>query len=151
MNAIGLVAALAAFLGIWFGHVAVRKVEFISPTIWLPTLLFAATGVFLEWLSLTMANLHLSAFLGILGITVLWDALEVPRQQRRVQKGHAPANPRNPRHAALLAAPASRATPLDLLKREPVGRPVGAEEAVRLLDCARGKPDCGNVEARAER
>ena len=130
MNTIGLVAALAAFLGIWSGHVAVRKIEFVSPTVWLPVLSFALAGILLEWFSLATSNLQLSTFFGILGITVLWDALEFPRQQRRVHKGHAPANPNNPRHAAMLAAPASHATPLDLLKREPLGRPLDLEEAL---------------------
>jgi hypothetical protein len=42
------------------------------------------------------------AVLGILGITLLWDALEMTRQQRRICKGHAHANPDNPRHARIL-------------------------------------------------
>ncbi len=37
----------------------------------------------------------LSGSLGIFGITLLWDALECVRQQRRVVRGHAPANPQN--------------------------------------------------------
>lgn len=104
MNGIGLAAALATFLGIWLGHVSVRKIEFVSPIIWLPAALLAAGGIGLEALALQTANLPASAALGILGITLLWDALEFSRQQRRVQKGHAPANPHNPRHARILAA-----------------------------------------------
>ncbi len=119
MNTLGPIAAISAFLAIWFGHVAVRKIEFVSPTIWLPTLLFAAVGLTLEWFSLSTFNLQLSAVLGILGVTLLFDALEFTRQQRRIRKGHAPANPHNPRHAKILAeCPA--ATTADLLKRVPV-------------------------------
>lgn len=123
LNSTGLIAALCAFAGIWLGHVTVRKVESISPTLWIPTLLFIGAGLGLEILSLQSADRALSAGLGILGITLLWDALELMRQQRRVRKGHAPANPRNPRHARILAEHPS-ATSLDLLKREPTGAPV---------------------------
>ncbi len=119
LNYIGIIAALSAFLGVWLGHVAVRKIEFISPTIWLPTTIFATSGIALEYWSLITDNWSHSAALGILAITLLWDALEFTRQQRRVRKGHAPANPDNPRHAKILAEyPA--ATTVDLLKRTSV-------------------------------
>lgn len=121
MNFIGVVAALTAFFSIWFGHVAVRKIEFISPTIWIPTAIFAALGFIVEFLSLSTANRSLSTALGILGITLLFDALEFTRQQRRIRKGHAPANPNNPRHAKILADSNFHATTLALLKREPTG------------------------------
>jgi hypothetical protein len=119
INPIGIAAALATFLGVWFGHVAVRKIEFISPTIWLPTTIFATIGLAVEWFSLSTVNRPLSACFGILGLTLLWDALEFTRQQRRIKKGHAPANPQNPRHAAILKA-FPTATQLDLLKRESI-------------------------------
>jgi hypothetical protein len=125
MNWIGLVAALTAFFSIWFGHVAVRKVEFFSPTIWVPITIFAAIGLVVEVLSLSMVNRPWSVALGILGITLLFDALEFTRQQRRVKKGHAPANPSNPRHAKILVEHYP-ATTLDLLKHEPTGRPISA-------------------------
>jgi hypothetical protein len=124
MNTLGLVAAFSAFLGIWFGHVAVRKIESISPTIWLPTLIFAVAGIALELFSLSAVNRPLSTIFGILGITVLYDAFEFTRQQRRVRQGHAPANPSNPRHAKIQAEPNSHATTLDLLKREPTGQKI---------------------------
>jgi hypothetical protein len=132
LNTIGLVAAASSFLSVWFGHVAVRKIEFISPTLWLPTIIFAATGIALEWLSLITFHFSLSIAFGILGITLLWDAFEFTRQQNRIKKGHAPANPNNPRHARLLREyPA--ATTLDLLKRDPIGKPVSYREAIRLI------------------
>ena len=120
MNFIGVVAALAAFFSIWFGHVAVRKIEFVSPTIWLPTFTFATLGLITEYFSLITDNWLLNTAFGILGITLLFDALEFTRQQNRVRKGHAPADPSNPRHAKILAEHSS-ATTSDLLKREPVG------------------------------
>ncbi|MBI3167099.1 MAG: DUF4491 family protein [Chloroflexi bacterium] len=121
MNWLGVVAALTAFLSIWAGHVAVRKIEFSSPTIWIPTLIFAIGGIVVEFISLTTSNRLLSAVFGIFGITLLWDALEFTRQQNRIKKGHAPANPNNPRHASILADANFHATTLDLLKREPTG------------------------------
>jgi len=132
MNWIGLVAALTAFLSIWFGHVAVRKIEFNSPTIWLPTVIFITLGLFTEYCSLITNNLQLKTALGIAGITLLWDAFEFTRQQKRITKGHAPANPNNPRHAKILADHKS-ATTLDLLKRDPIGHVVSVDEAIQLI------------------
>jgi putative Mn2+ efflux pump MntP len=123
MSFIGVVAALATFLGVWFGHVAVRKIEFISPTIWIPTIIFTALGILTEYFVLITDHWLLNTALGILGITLLFDALEFTRQQNRIKKGHAPANPGNPRHARILAEYPS-ATTIDLLKREPVGHPL---------------------------
>jgi hypothetical protein len=132
LNHVGLIAAASTFLGIWFGHVAVRKIESISPTLWLPTTLFALIGIGFEWFSLLTSNLLLSTASGILGFTFLWDALEFTRQQNRIKKGHAPANPHNPRHARLMHEHNS-ATTLDLLKRDPIGKSVSHAEAVKLI------------------
>jgi hypothetical protein len=132
MNTIGLIAALAAFLSVWFGHVAVRKIEFISPTIWIPTTIFAGLGIFVEFLSLSVVNRQLSVTFGILGITLLFDAMELNRQQNRVEKGHAPANANNPRHAKILAEHPT-ATTQDLLKREPVAYGASADEISQLI------------------
>ena len=131
-NSIGLVAAASTFLGVWFGHVAVRKIESISRTIWFPITIFATGGMVCLWLSLSTSNFQLSTATGVLGFTLLWDALEFTRQQNRIKKGHAPANPDNPRHARLLREH-PLATTLDLLKREPVGKPVSQKEAIRLV------------------
>ena len=132
LNTIGFVAAASTFLGVWCGHVAVRKIEAISPTIWLPTTAFAVVGIALEWLSLSTLNLYLSTASGILGFTFLWDALEFTRQQNRIKKGHAPTNLDNPRHARIVQE-YSTATTLDLLKRDPVGKPVTHTEAIQLI------------------
>ncbi len=132
MNLIGLEAAAATFFSIWFGHVAVRKIEFISSTIRLPAGLFAAAGLVCEWFSLSSSDLSTSAVFGILGITLLWDALEFARQQARVRQGHAPANPLNPRHARILREYPT-ATILNLLGRDPLGltRPEGTRKGSR--------------------
>lgn len=132
INSLGSIAALTAFFSIWIGHVTVRKVEFISPSLRLPTFLFASAGLALEYGSMLSANRALAVVFGIAGITLLWDALELTRQQRRICKGHAPANPKNPRHAAILVE-YPRAMTIDLLKREPLGRTVSPDEAIDLL------------------
>ena len=132
VNPSGLVAGTALFLGVWLGHVLVRKLEFSLASIALPSACFAFTGIALEIASFLLDSALASASLGILGMTFLWDSFELFRQQKRVVKGHAPANPANPRHARILAeSPA--ATTLDLLKRDPVGRPVSAAEAAKLV------------------
>lgn len=131
-NTAGLLAALAAFFGIWFGHVAVRRIEWGSSTIGLPTTVFALAGLILEYVSIRVNNQGLAIVTGIIGITLLWDALEFTRQQNRIKKGHAPANLNNPRHLRLMEEYAG-VTPLDLLKREPVGRAVSEKEAIHLM------------------
>jgi hypothetical protein len=133
LNVLGLVAALTAFLMIWSGHVAVRKIEFIAPGLWLPMLIFTLLGLAAEYGSLVVESLPLKAALGIAGVTFLFDAFELIRQQRRIRRGHAPANPANPRHAAILAEPNSHATTIDLLKREPTGLRVDVEQATKLV------------------
>ena len=132
MNWIGVVAALATFLSVWFGHVAIRKIEFISPTIWIPSALFALLGLAVGGLSLSVSSHPLSIALGILGITLLFDAFEFTRQQKRIKNGHAPANPNNPRHAKILAE-YPLATTKDLLKRDPIGHTSPAREANRPI------------------
>jgi Domain of unknown function (DUF4491) len=126
LNWIGPVAAAATFLGIWFGHVGVRKIEAASLALWVPASIAAALGLALETGALLTHSLFISGALGIVGMTLLFDALEFYRQHRRVAHGHAPANARNPRHARLLAENPS-ATTIDWLKREPAGHPVRLE------------------------
>ena len=127
LNWIGLIAAISVFLGIWLGHVSVRKIGFVSPTVWLPSLAALLLGIIFEAASILTGNLYLSTALGVFGITLLWDALEFWRQHHRVEVGHAPANPDNPRHARLLEAGGS-ATTIDWLDRNPRGRKLSAEE-----------------------
>lgn len=132
LNLTGVAAALAAFLGIWLGHVSVRSIERKLKNLWLPVVLALVIGLALEVYSLSATHRLLSTVSGILGVTILWDSLEFVRQEQRVKKGHAPANPNNPRHVRILAEYPS-ATSLDLLKRDPVNRPVNPEEAIRLV------------------
>jgi len=120
----GFWMALATFLSIWWGHVGVRWLEAHSTNIVPPSVALVLGGIALNAYSLFAPNLTVAGVSSIIGITLLWDALEMVRQTQRVRKRHAPANPANPRHAALLAA--GIATTDDLLKREPEGRPVAS-------------------------
>ena len=132
IQTIGLVAAAATFFGVWFGHVAVRKVEFSVEKLWIPIGVTLVVGLGLEIWSLFANNLLFAAATGILGMTLLWDSFEFWRQQKRVIKGHALANPENSRHARILAE-SKDATTLNLLNRDPVGHPVSADEAIQLI------------------
>jgi hypothetical protein len=100
----GFWMALATFLGIWWGHVGVRWLEANSRDIRFPALVLIVLGLGLNVFALLTPDLTVSGVSSIIGITLLWDAFELYRQVKRVKKGHAPANPNNPRHAAYLAA-----------------------------------------------
>ncbi len=117
MELSGLAAAAATFGGVWFGHVSVRRIEFAAKRLGPPMLAFALAGLGCEALALALPDFALSAFFGILGATLLYDSFEFSRQWKRVLKGHARANPLNPRHQAALAS--GRAVLIDPLDREP--------------------------------
>lgn len=118
MQLAGFWMGLASFLGIWWGHVGVRWLERVSPNIYPPMAVLAAAGLGLNIYALLSASLTVSGVGSIIGITLMWDAFELYRQEKRIVHGHAPANPANPRHAAILAS-SPRATTADLLNREP--------------------------------
>ncbi|MEI8167644.1 MAG: DUF4491 family protein [Chloroflexales bacterium] len=119
----GFWMALATFLGIWWGHVGVRWLERTVTRLAPPATILTVMGLGLNLYALFAPGLTVAGVCSIIGITLLWDAHELFRQQRRVFKGHAPANPRNPRHAAHLTA-TGHATTANLLDREPTGCPV---------------------------
>ena len=137
LNFVGLAAALATFFGVWWGHLSVRKIEREAVNIWIPTVVAVVLGMGL-WIASTLtSSLPLSAASGILGVTLLWDALEIAiRQPKRIKHGHAPANPNNPRHDKILAEyPA--ATTIDLLDRDPIGRAYTAQEIASMKEGAK--------------
>lgn len=136
MNFVGLAAALATFFGVWLGHVSVRKIERDTIRLWIPTTIFILLGLACLAASLWTSSLPLSTASGILAVTLFWDAFEIAvRQPKRIQHGHAPANPNNPRHAKILAE-YPEATTLDLLDRDPIGRAYTAEELTTIKERA---------------
>ena len=136
INLIGLAAAFATFFGVWLGHVSVRKIERETVNLWIPALIAIALGIGLEILSFLTFSLPLSAFCGILGVTLFVDAHEFFRQQKRIKHGHAPANPNNPRHANILSEFPNTAT-FDWLDRDPRGSVYSAEELTSLKESAK--------------
>lgn len=137
INFVGLAAALATFFGIWWGHVSVRKIEREVVNLWIPATIALVLGLVLWFASTLTSSLPLSAAAGIVGVTLLWDALEIGiRQPRRVKRGEAPANPNNPRHAKILAD-YPEATTVDLLERDPIGRQYTPQEIAVLKEGAK--------------
>jgi len=127
-NLLGLASAAATFLGVWIGHVSVRKIEREVERIWIPSTLALTLGIGLELVSFQADSLILSTICGILGMTLLFDSIELAyRQPKRVMKGHAPANPDNPRHARMLSNHPTAST-IDWLDRDPRGVPYSKEE-----------------------
>ena len=137
INFIGLASALATFFGVWLGHVSVRKIEREAIHLWMPTWIAVILGITLEAASFITSSLILSAISSILGVTLLWDALEIAvRQPRRIKHGHAPANPKNPRHARILAE-YPEATTIDWLDRDPRGIPYSSAELASIKESAK--------------
>lgn len=126
-NWIGVVAALATFFSVWLGHVSVRAIEYRAASLTKPTIIYLALSAAAYLGSVLSGNLLVSAALGIAGTTLWFDVLELRRQYKRVIKGHAPANPQNPRHATHLGN--GRATTTNWLNRAPGGRPLNREGA----------------------
>lgn len=132
LNLTGLAAALASFIGIWWGHVAVRVIEARLNNIRPAMVIAICLGLGLWAGALLTDWMPLSAALGILGVTLLWDGYEFYRQEKRIKIGHAPANPDNPRHARILAEyPA--ATTVDWLDRNPRGRAYSQDELAKEI------------------
>ncbi|MFN8382197.1 MAG: DUF4491 family protein [Anaerolineales bacterium] len=134
INLIGSAAAFATFLGVWLGHVSVRKIERETIHLWKPTVIAIILGLALETSSFLTLSLTLSAISSIFGVTLLWAALEISvRQPKRIKHGHAPANPNNPRHARILAG-YPEATTIDWLAFEPRGIPYSSAELASIKE-----------------
>src|SRR5436190_24352920 len=98
----GPVLALVTFLTIWWGHVLVRITHYHFGTRPAPAVFL---GGLLLLLGSTQTNSDLvSAALVIVGLTLVWDAFELHRQEARVRLGHAPLNPGVHKVAAGIAA-----------------------------------------------
>ena len=90
----GPALAVVTLATIGFGHVMVRRLNYSYGT--KPVPIVAGLGLLFLFLSLRTANDLTCAVLGIVGVTTLWDGFELYRQEERVRRGHAPANPDRP-------------------------------------------------------
>jgi len=80
----GLVLAIVTFGTIGIGHVLVRRLHARFGT--RPAIVFFLVGVLVLGASLISFNDLLSAVLGITAITLVWDGVEILRQEGRMQR-----------------------------------------------------------------
>ena len=90
----GPVLAAVTVVTIGLGHVMVRKANYLFGTVPAIPLFFLGAGILTA--SFFVSSDLLSAVLGIVGVTTVWDGVEVIRQENRVRRGHAPENPKRP-------------------------------------------------------
>ena len=77
LNYLGLVAALATFVSIWWGHVGVRKIEALSVRLWPPMLGAILLGIIFEIVSARTSNIYLSVACGIAGLVFLLSLIHI--------------------------------------------------------------------------
>lgn len=90
----GPVLAAVTVVTIGLGHVMVRKANYLFGTVPAIPLFFLGAGILTA--SFFMSSDLASAVLGIVGVTTVWDGVEVIRQENRIRRGHAPQNPKRP-------------------------------------------------------
>lgn len=91
-NLLGLLIGLCTFFIIGVFHPIVIKCEYYFGTrCWWWFLLL---GLACIALSVCVGNLFASALLGVTAFSSFWSILEIFEQQKRVQKGWFPRNPR---------------------------------------------------------
>ena len=92
MNFAGMILAVFMLFAIGFGFFWVIKLEYhLGAKIWKAVL---GIGLLICLASLFMPNFWSSALLGIFGGSVVWGATEFTEQEKRVQRGLFPANPK---------------------------------------------------------
>lgn len=91
-NLLGLAIGICTFLVIGVFHPIVIKCEYYFGTRcwwW-----FLILGLICMGLSVWVGNLFVSALLGVTAFSSFWSILEIFEQQKRVQKGWFPRNPK---------------------------------------------------------
>lgn len=92
MNIYGIVIAAFCFLSIGIFHPIVIKAEYhFSKKCW-PV--FLAVGLLLLGLSTQSSNMVIASVLGSFGCSCLWSIVELGEQEKRVQRGWFPQNPK---------------------------------------------------------
>lgn len=82
----GPALATVTFATIGIGHVLVRRLHARFGT--LPGIPLLILGALVLLGSMFTASDLLSGALGITAITLIWDGIEIYRQERRAQRGH---------------------------------------------------------------
>jgi hypothetical protein len=80
----GIVLAIVTFVTIGIGHVLVRRLQ-KRFGVW-PAAVFFALGALVLIGSFLILNDLASAVLGITAITLIWDGIEMFRQQKRMMQ-----------------------------------------------------------------
>ncbi len=92
MNFAGIILAVFMLFAIGFGFFWVIKLEYhLGANIWKAVLVI---GLLICLASLFMPYFWNSALLGIFGGSIVWGATEFTEQEKRVQRGLFPANPK---------------------------------------------------------
>ena len=92
MNFSGIILGLVAFLCIGLFHPLVIKGEYYFGTkCWW---VFACVGIAMLIGSLFTSNMYLSVILGVIAFSSFWSILELFQQEKRVQRGWFPRNPK---------------------------------------------------------
>ncbi|MGM0496839.1 MAG: DUF4491 family protein [Bacteroidota bacterium] len=92
LNLTGLIIGIAAFLIIAIARYTTIKAEYyFSKIFWI---VFLIIGVFALGASLLAESFILSSILSILGFNYLWGIGEIIEQEKRVEKGWFPKNPK---------------------------------------------------------
>ena len=92
MNYSGIVIAAVCFLVIGVFHPIVIWAEYYFSSRCWPA--FLISGLVFLAASLAFSQVTLSAALGVLGCSCLWSILELKEQEKRVQRGWFPKNPK---------------------------------------------------------
>jgi len=88
----GIILGLVTFLIIGLFHPLVIKAEYyFGVKFWIVFLIF---GIIATVISLFVANIIVSAILGVFGFSCFWSIMEMFDQVKRVEQGRFPKNPK---------------------------------------------------------
>lgn len=97
MNFSGIIVGAAAFLIIGLFHPIVIKAEYhFSKSCWW---VFFIAGAIFSAISLFIGNQVLSTIVGVTAFSCFWSILELFHQEKRVERGWFPRNPKRERKA----------------------------------------------------
>lgn len=97
MNFSGIIVGFATFLIIGIFHPIVIKAEYhFGKECWWA---FALMGICFAVLSLLICDITWSTITGVVAFSSFWSIKELFEQERRVQKGWFPANPKRKKKA----------------------------------------------------